>query len=348
MRLIQFVDVFSDYDGIGNDIKGFYEIFSENRIDTKIVTRVNNSNSLKVLKLEEFKTKSEDINILHYGGAGFPLDFFFSLSGKKILRFHNITPIYRYSNFIEKELLNSLAKNYSLSELELFSMHKKLDWIFHDSKYNQKCYHQIAKTSISSKETILPILRKYPIINDSKSNSNLAFIGRWAPNKHIEDILFLFYFYKNLEPNSKLLLIGKKNRVFQKYNIYIESCISKLNLNDSVEIFESLSDEEVNKKLSTCKFYISMSDHEGFGIPVLEAIAKNLLVIAYRCKAIQEIIQENIVFKSKNFPLLAELIHYLNQDKEKYSFLMLEQKKRLDIYLNYPFKEIIFGVINKI
>jgi glycosyltransferase involved in cell wall biosynthesis len=348
MRVIQFVDVFSDHDGIGNDIKGFDELFKENKVDTQILTRVNNSKSTKISLLEEFKSKSDDINILHYGGAGFPLDFFFGLNGKKILRFHNITPIYRYTNFIDKELLNSLEKNYSLSELELFSMNENLDWIFHDSKYNQKCYHQISKTSISSRESILPILRKYSIKNDSKTNSNLAFVGRWAPNKHIEDILFLFYFYKKLEPNSKLLLIGKKNRVFQKYTNYIESCISNLNLTDSVQIFETLNDEEVNEKLSSCKFYISMSDHEGFGIPILEAIAKNLLVIAYRSKAIQEIIQGNLIFKRKNFPVLAELIYSLNQDNEKYSLLKLEQKKRLDVYLNYPFKEMIFTVINKL
>ena len=38
--------------------------------------------------------------------------------------------------------------------------------------------------------------------------TNLLFVGRVAPNKRIEDLIKTYYFYRRLDPDSRLLVVG--------------------------------------------------------------------------------------------------------------------------------------------
>ena len=101
MKIYQHVDELNERDGIGNDICGFQSIFQKLNIPNAILTRINHSNSdIEIFSPNKSpKIYSEDIHILHFGGTGYPLDFFQELPGKKILRFHNMTPISFFENF---------------------------------------------------------------------------------------------------------------------------------------------------------------------------------------------------------------------------------------------------------
>ena len=84
----------------------------------------------------------------------------------------------------------------------------------------------------------------------------------------------------------------KKNPIFELYNNEIQRLIAKLDLVNSIEIYENLTDEEVKMQLANLDIYLSMSEHEGFGIPILEAMAANVLVLAYSCSAVIETVRD--------------------------------------------------------
>lgn len=349
MKIYQHVDEFNDRDGIGNDIRGFQSIFQKLNIPNAILTRVNNSNSefeiYSPLKHPNFF--SEDVHILHFGGTGYPLEYFQEFPGRKILRFHNMTPIPFFQNFMSDDLFKTFERNEIKSNLELFSLHRSLSYVLSDSNFNQSEYLELIGDAGRTKMSVMPVIRHYPqTIKRESSGKRIGFIGRWAPNKKLEDLLFTLFFLQKIDPTYMLVLIGKKNPAFQNYNNYLSDLIQKLELSNKVEIHENLNDEEVKEQLSTLDIYLSMSEHEGFGIPILEAMAVGVPVLAFSSSAIMETVKDaGLVFTQKDFPLLAELIHKLISTKELKTKLIESQVKRVKAFNEFPFAEILLGIL---
>lgn len=84
MKIYQHVDELNDRDGIGNDILGFQILFEKLNLPNAILTRTNNSKNESEIFLTSKppKIQSDSIHILHYGGAGYPIDYFQNIPGK--------------------------------------------------------------------------------------------------------------------------------------------------------------------------------------------------------------------------------------------------------------------------
>ena len=81
------------------------------------------------------------------------------------------------------------------------------------------------------------------VFDDGKTN--LLYVGRVAPNKRIEDLIKVFYFYKNyVDNNSRLLLVGGYHTK-EKYYLSVKGLVKRLNLSDVV-FAGSVSDEKLN------------------------------------------------------------------------------------------------------
>jgi glycosyltransferase involved in cell wall biosynthesis len=287
------------------------------------------------------------MHILHFGGTGYPLDFFQGLPGKKILRFHNITPISFFKDFISEDFFKTFERNEIKSNLELYSLHRSLSYVLSDSNFNQMEYLKLIGEANKTKMLVLPVIRNYPqLAKKDNRGKRIGFIGRWAPNKKIEDLLFTLFFLQKIDPSYTLVLIGKTNPVFQIYNHYLYDLIQKLELSDRVEIHENLKDEEVKEQLSTLDIYLSMSEHEGFGIPILEAMAIGVLVLAFSSSAVIETVKDaGLLFTQKDFPLLAELIHNVISSPELKDKLIQSQFKRVKAFNEFPFAETLLGIL---
>lgn len=351
MKIYQHVDEINDRDGIGNDIRGFQSIFQKLNIPNAILTRVNNSkDEFEIYSpLKHPKLFSEDVHILHFGGTGYPLEFFQELPGKKILRFHNITPISFFQNFMSEDLFKTFERNEIKSNLELFSLHRSLSHVLSDSNFNQSEYLKLIGEPNKTKMFVIPVIRHYPLLQRTNlPMKRIGFIGRWAPNKKLEDLLFTLFFLQKIDPSYRLVLIGKKNPAFQTYNDYLTELIQKLELTDKVEIHENLNDENVKKQLSTFDIYLSLSEHEGFGIPILEAMAMGVPVLAFSSSAVVETVKDaGLLFTQKDFPLLAELIQKVISSPELRARITESQFKRVKEFNEFPFAETLMRIIKE-
>ncbi len=351
MKIFQYVDFFSDGDGIGNDIKGFRNIFDELGIPSHIIARINHSELKDVKPLNHsVSLKKDDIHILHYGGAGFPYNYYDSLIGKKIIRFHNLTPVNFFKNTLSEELYSSLKKNELISIIELESYDRQGNVFLHPSKFNYKSMYRLLNRKINSNNNIIPILKDYSFKSKSiKIKNQICYVGRIVPNKKIEHFIFLMFYLKKISTTYKLLLIGKVNPVFQDYYKDIIQLIDDLELKDSIHIFHDLDDKEVDEKTSASELFVSMSEHEGFGIPILDAIANHTLVFAFYSSAIIEIMLDSgIYFYNKNFPEIAKTIHELLNNSTDLDLQIQKQKDRLSYFQNYPFLEKISALVNSV
>lgn len=172
------------------------------------------------------------------------------------------------------------------------------------------------------------IIRKY----GEDGVVNLLFTGRVAPNKKHEDIIRAFYYYKKYKnPKSRLFLIGgfdKKDRYFQKLQQYIE----KLGLGAEDVIFPGhIKFDEILAYYHIADVFLCMSEHEGFCVPLVEAMYFGIPILAYASTAIPDTLGKGGLLLDKKDPIYAaEIIHRLVIDKELVFYLREEQKKRLE------------------
>ena len=135
---------------------------------------------------------------------------------------------------------------------------------------------------VSKKIDIIHLGIEKPVYNIKKKQdygfkSNdilLVTVGRLVPRKSIQDLIEVV---KAINcPNLKLLIIGDGPE-----KPGLESLSKRLSISDKIIFFGNVTDEEKFQLLNISDIYVSSSQHEGFGIVFLEAMASGLPVVCY-------------------------------------------------------------------
>ena len=288
-------------------------ILQKNRIPSFIICRISDRADESVMDNFPFslETFHSDIHILHYGGYGFPVRDFMKLKGRKILRYHNMTPPDFFRPFLSSEQYGIFQFNYEKSLVETAFLSDAADEIWSDSEYNSACLQESYSGKDFQKFKVKPIFRKYRTseLNNSEPEKTVIFTGRYSPNKKLEDCIYVMHFLRKIDPDFKILFLGKRISVFQNYSDFLHKICEELSLRNSVYFIESSSDEFIMKKMAESAVYLSCSEHEGFGIPVLEAFGAGLPVMYSAIPALDEITKgAGLAVHKKKYEILAELV----------------------------------------
>lgn len=158
---------------------------------------------------------------------------------------------------------------------------------------------------------------------------NILFVGRIIPNKKIEDLLRVFAVYqRSIEPASRLLLVGD-HWGYEPYLLRLQELARALLLEDVV-FTGQVEDEELRAYYAASAAYVSMSEHEGFCVPLLEAMAFGLPVAAYDAGAVAETLGgAGVLLDDKRPEIVAELLHRLVTDDTLRRAVLTGQERRL-------------------
>ncbi|MCZ8342045.1 MAG: glycosyltransferase [Leptospira sp.] len=346
MKLFQHLDELKDSDGVGNDAIGLAQKFHNLGYECHFITRIPRSGkeipNVKFHTLENLHvTSSEsDVHILHYGGTGYPYDLFYKLFGKKILRFHNITPAMFYEHTTTPEIYAAMAKFESLSYLELASFSIFCDAIWCDSSFN---YSVISDLNFKN-PTILPICKKYQETkSQTKQHSidegNIIFIGRYSPQKAWEDLIEFFSVWVNDFPNAKLYCVGNIIGAFDGYFDFLRRKTIATGVENRVLFLQGKSDDEVLELLSKVSAFVSMSEHEGFCLPILEAFGMGIPVFAYSAGAIPQTMNGGgLLFNEKDYYRLKKDIKSILTNPKLKQSLIKSQSDALNFYNAFPWE----------
>jgi len=97
------------------------------------------------------------------------------------------------------------------------------------------------------------------------------FVGRTAPNKCQHDVIAAFAVYRRLfDPQAQLTLVG--GATSPRYLRALEQMAEQLELGDSLELRDAVSFAHLLACFRSADVFVCMSEHEGFCIPILEAI----------------------------------------------------------------------------
>lgn len=134
--------------------------------------------------------------------------------------------------------------------------------------------------------------KKYKIFGDY-----ILYVGTLQPRKNLVRLIEAFALARGKYPELKLVIAGMINvgRGGWMYeNIFNK--VEELNLKGDVIFTNYVPDEEVPILMSGAKAYILPSLFEGFGIPVVEAMARGTPVVISRISSLPEIGGEIAVY----------------------------------------------------
>jgi glycosyltransferase involved in cell wall biosynthesis len=189
------------------------------------------------------------------------------------------------------------------------------------------------------REAPSPVLRRQ--LDDGRTN--ILFVGRLAPNKRQEDLVRLASFWKRfVSPAVRLVLVGRLPRrttghgqpLRAHYFDALQALAYEEGLTPEEVIFTGHADHaDLLACYAAADVFVSMSEHEGFGVPLVEAMLMRVPVLARRAAAVAWTLGEGgITFEGRDVAEVAELGHLLATDGELRSRVLAAQDRRLSAF----------------
>ena len=278
----------------------------------------------------EFDPRAADKVIYHYSIASSATDLFSSSPGRKIVRYHNITPAEFFAGFDDH-----VAEQLRDARAGLGSVAGEADVVWADSDYNAGEIRELGADHV----IVVPLffaIEEFAAEPDPDKLAkfagplkNILFMGRVAPNKCIEELIMAFAWYqKCINPYSRLILPGSE-RSCPRYFAMLRMLTERLDLpNVCFEGFVS------NAGQSACYMsadvFVTTSRHEGYCLPLVEAMCQGVPVVARRTGGVPEAVGgAGVLFEDMAPRALAELIHRVASDDALREEVMRSQEKRV-------------------
>jgi len=164
---------------------------------------------------------------------------------------------------------------------------------------------------------------------------NILFVGRLSPNKRQEDLIVAFAHFRKLEPAGRLHLVGSAVSSTDLYLECLRQLAKQLGIAEWVNFAGSVSDSELMAYYLTADLFWSMSEHEGFCVPIVEAMWFDIPVLAYASTAIPETMGDaGCQFDSKaDAERLAAMAFELARPSAARQDLLARQRDRREAFL---------------
>lgn len=265
----------------------------------------------------------------HFGIWSEATDRFLGAQARKVLVYHNITParfFQGYSDEMEERLASSRAR---LSELAA-----ACSQVWAVSEYNAAELRSVHPGHVSVFP--LPYVRPAATAPDADLIRRLASpvttiltVGRVAPNKRIEDLMRAFAWYHGtINPCSRLLIVGSLQST-PRYALYLRALARDLQTPNIC--FEGyVWPKALSAYYELADLYLCASGHEGYCLPLLEAMDREIPVITRASGGTPEAMDgAGVVYDELSPAELAELMHLVLSDRTLRATIMESQRERI-------------------
>jgi len=339
MKIVQLLATMAFGDAVSNDAAAIDRMLSEMGYKTAIYAsnidpRLPKGAASSWKKMKELH--DDDLLIFH-GSTGDPVNQKIpTFGGRKMMRYHNITPSVFFRGYSqEAEKLTRVGRR------QIQELAGKINYCVAVSDYNR---NDLRKMGYECPIDVCPILipfedyEKEPdrkVLGKYQGDgwTNLLFVGRIAPNKKQEDVIRAFYYYhRDYNPKSRLILVGNDTGM-ENYRYQLENYAQALGLNDLVIFPGHISFAAILAYYRLADVFVCMSEHEGFGVPLVEAMYFDLPIVAFASSAIPETLGKGgLLLDSKDPQVAAAAINRIVWDQTLREALHEEQQKKLQDY----------------
>lgn len=348
MKVNQFHSGMAVGDAITNQMLLLQKLLKKNGYDSEIYAEhIPPELKDRAKPIRNYKGNENDILLVHHSMGMDCFDHIVRLRDKKALIYHNITP----ERFFEDE---GIKKYVRIGLKQACDYKNYVDYCIADSNYNRQ---ELIRMGYSSDIDVMPIhisLDRFDTVTASEKviqqysdSKNFLFVGRVVWNKRQDDVIKAFAVYNRYyNSKSNLFLVGDDS--MQDYVKELKALAFKLEISSHVIITGKVSEEDLKAYYTIADMFLCMSEHEGFGVPLLEAMKLDVPVVAYRSSAIPETMGgAGVIVTQKNYAYIGTLLHELLEDKILYEKLINRQNKRIEQLKSTDTERILLDILEK-
>ena len=230
------------------------------------------------------------VALYHYCAASLMTFRFIELDCPKVLLYHNITP-HRFFEPYDPDIATDCREG----RRQLRVMTDAADLAIGHSEYSRR---ELEEAGFDVTRTIpflfdpasLDVEPDKDMIRRLSGDPIVLFTGRFAPNKAPDDFIRAAAAYAELEhaPPARFVIVGKR-RTIPAYSLEVEALIAELGLpEERLLLTDEVSQAELVAAYSSAALFLSLSRHEGFMVPLLEAMHFGVPILALDRAAVPE------------------------------------------------------------
>ena len=335
-RIFQILPTIKQGDGISQEAieidkllhrSGYYcRTYADSIIGKKLKKVVYHFSELPV-------TTDDDIILYHLSTGSHIAQRLLEIKGRLVICYHNITPAHWFVKY-DKQMEVACAKG----RMDLEILKERTEYCLADSQYNADELRKVGyKCPIKIFPVVLDLKRycnKTGLGDNQKSSSgfHILFTGRIVPNKKVEDIIQTFYYIKKYYiKEASLDIVGN----FHEDSLYCKLLFNYIRMLEVTDVVfhGHVTESKLISIYRKANIYLSLSEHEGFCIPLLEAMCFQIPVIAYNNGGVQQTLQNaGILLNQKDPLLIAGMVNHIKKDSNLRRQIIQEQNERIQQY----------------
>ncbi|MCP5493164.1 MAG: glycosyltransferase [Leptospiraceae bacterium] len=348
-RIHQFAAGFNPGDAISNEILAIRTILENNGFAGNIYAKnigLHLKDSKTVKKYYKYKYSPGDLIIYHHSIHSTVSNFVLNSLAPKFMIYHNVTPHHFFESY-DLKLTHYVKKGRE----ELKNLKDKFMCYFADSKYNREELNSLDFTNVH----ILPIIYDFQKLQKKESVKkdgfkNIIFVGRIAPNKKQDDLIRFAKMFKDYFCDKfKIHLVGYCSKELNLYKEELDYMVKFYQLDEHVLFSDYVDDDKLQEYYQSADLFISMSEHEGFCVPLIESMFYEIPILAYQAGAVGDTLNgAGISFNQKDFLKICELVHIILKDQDFRNEIINSQNKRLKQFIDSRPESILLEEIGRL
>jgi glycosyltransferase involved in cell wall biosynthesis len=222
-------------------------------------------------------------------------DIFRQRRERKFVNYHNITPA-----VLLEAWAPAVGEEVRWGRAQLRDLAPVTEFAIADSSFNERELQSAGYRSTTTVPLLIdtdgfegtpdPVVAQRLASQKKEGGVDLLFVGKVSPHKGQHDLVKALAAYRRLyDPLARLHLVG--GAISDEYRAAVEHFAAELGLVRSVEIAGSVTHEQLIAYYAASDAFVCLSDHEGFCVPLLEAMVHGLPIVATANTAVPETVR---------------------------------------------------------
>jgi glycosyltransferase involved in cell wall biosynthesis len=345
----QFVPMLHVGDAVGQHTLAVQRILRSRGIESEIYVELDDAATAGSTRpASTYTDRPDDVLVYQFATASGLADRLLTTSGRLVVNYHNVTPPALFAPWD-----NGLARHQVRAQQELADLAERAVLGVAVSEVNRA---DLTAAGFAATEVVPPIVGLLdagrsidgepaghrsngdePAPGDQpaggrrprEKGARWLAVGRLAPNKAVEDTVAALLAYRaRHDAEATLLVIGKP--ALPAYVDALHRYVADLGLAGAVQFAGKVTDAALADAYDSADVLVVSSEHEGYCLPVVEAMAHGLPVVAYREGALPEVLGDaGVLLDGKDPVVVADAVRDVQVDAVRRATLVDAGWRRL-------------------
>jgi glycosyltransferase involved in cell wall biosynthesis len=294
-----------------------------------------------------------DVLIYHHSiGWDSGIEIFKAASCRKIVKYHNVTPPHFFAGISEPhqrlcETGRTQVKDIVAARPDLYlaaSAFNRSDLLAAGSEIHKT----FVVPPFNQADQLLAEPGDFEVLDEYDDASvNLITVGGVRPNKGHADLIeaFALYYY-TFHGQARLFIIGAQDDAIKPYAKSLRKLMDGWSIASRIVFTGKVSLEALKSYYLLADAMLMTSEHEGFSVPLVEAMALKVPIVAYASTAIPETARDAALIWSERDPfLMAQSIAFLQENEAAKMELVYRGSQRYaENFSNHAIEKCFFHV----